>query len=62
MRGPSGMGLDRDDPRPDLDQRAGQGTEAGSDIDDEIAVADPRVSDEALGPPGIELVPPPRSP
>ena len=62
VRGPAGVRFDGDDPRPDLEERRREGPEPGTDVEDEVAGADPGVSDEPLGPPWIELVPSPRPP
>jgi len=62
VRGPVGVGLDGDDPSTDLEQRERQSAQTGPDVEDEVAGADSRVSDEPRGPPRIEFVPSPRPP
>jgi hypothetical protein len=59
VRRSSGMQLDRDDASAGLDEWARERAPAGPDVDDEIAGADSRVSDELLRPAGIELMPSP---
>ncbi len=58
----AGMQLDRDHACAGLDERASERAPTGPDVDDEIAGAEPRVSDELLRPAGIELMPSPWCP
>jgi len=53
------VALDRDDGRAGVDERPGDGTEAGADVEHEVAAPDTRISDEPLRPPLIELMPAP---
>jgi hypothetical protein len=57
--GTSGMPLDRDDACPRGDERPGQGSGTGADVDDDRMGWDPRVSDEARCELGLESVPSP---
>jgi hypothetical protein len=58
---PAGVDLDGHDPRAAADERIGDGTRAGADVEHEGARGDVGVSDEALRPSGFESVePPPR--
>jgi hypothetical protein len=58
--GTSGMPLDRDDACPRRDERRGQGSGTGADVDDDRVGREPRVSDETRGKLGLEPVPSPR--
>jgi hypothetical protein len=62
VRRSAGMQLDRDHACAGLDEWARERAPTGPDIDDEIAGAEPRVSDEPLSPSGIELMPSPWCP
>jgi hypothetical protein len=59
MTDPIRMRLDGDNPCAQLDKSCADGAVAGADIEYEVAGFDFRVSDEPLGPPGVELVPSP---
>jgi len=60
--GSLGVGFDGDDPGTGGDQRKGECSMAGADIDDDGAPTDARLSDEPLRPAMVELVPPPSPP
>ena len=56
------MGLDRDDARTHIEERAGDRAGAGADVEDGGTRAESRVSDEPSRPRAIELVPAPSPP
>ena len=58
-RGPTRVQLDRDDPRPALEQRCGEGTVTRADVEHQVTLADAGVGDESLSPRGVESVPAP---
>ena len=60
--GPGGVELHGDDPRSRSQERRGQGTRPGADVEHEIAALDTGVRDDQAGPAPIEGVPSPQWP
>lgn len=57
--GAVGVLLDRDDTSAGLQQMGGEGAPARTDVDDDVARRDVRLSDDPVGPSGMQLVPAP---
>jgi hypothetical protein len=60
--GTAGMELDRDDSRASFQQRQSESTDAGTQVDYQLARANGRASNDSLGPVRIQPVPTPRPP